>query len=434
MAKTVFDVSKPTLFSPTIAYLEEQHRIVRKVALPGGDSFLSAVPRAFRFDGDPHSLFDLNWLGLTTHPEKPGGPTLRSVDLFSGCGGFTVGIGEAARALERDHQAVGAVDFARSQAEIFATNHPEADVRCADINEVLPGGPGDGPVSFRDLGIEGWLEPDFVVGGPPCQGHSHLNNATRGSDPRNLLALKMARAAELLRPRFVIVENVPGVWRDVHRAWERTREALRGVAGGYQSVSLVLSAEDFGVAQTRRRSFMLAWSIAKCPRITADLVETILAGFRTQERPIEWALTAIRPSAGRGPVFDSPPRVTPTVQERIDYLFLHGLYNLPDELRPDCHRLKEHSYQSIYGRMHPGKPASTMTTGFSVMGRGRFVHPHEPRMLTPHEAARIQFFPDFFQFGDRGRTELTLAIGNAVPPKMGFVTALTLLLADLVSR
>jgi DNA (cytosine-5)-methyltransferase 1 len=241
----------------------------------------------------------------------------------------------------------------------------------------------------------------------------------------------MARAAEILSPKFVIVENVPGVARDKHKAWEQLEATLKTIAGGYDSITVTLRAENFGVAQTRRRSFMLAWSRSANPHITGELVQSLVDLQTTPHRALEWVLQGLPQALETNRLFDRPPTLAPQTVERIAQLDKSGSANLPDEFRPDCHRLKEHSYHSVYGRMHAGKPASTMTTGFSVMGRGRFVHPHEPRMLTPHEAARIQFFPDFFDFGvDSTRTEYCRAIGNAVPPKMGFVVAMALLMAE----
>ncbi len=72
-------------------------------------------------------------------------------------------------------------------------------------------------------------------------------------------------------------------------------------------------------------------------------------------------------------------------------------------------------------------PAWTITTGFLVMGQGRFIHPLARRVITPHEGARLQFFPDFFDFGNRSRREYAKMIGNAVPPKMATIVALELL-------
>ena len=77
--------------------------------------------------------------------------------------------------------------------------------------------------------------------------------------------------------------------------------------------------------------------------------------------------------------------------------FEHDLYNLPNSERPDCHK-DGTTYGSVYGRMFPDRPAPTITTGFMTPGRGRFIHPLLPRTLTPWEAARIQGFPDTYNF------------------------------------
>jgi DNA (cytosine-5)-methyltransferase 1 len=106
-------------------------------------------------------------------------------------------------------------------------------------------------------------------------------------------------------------------------------------------------------------------------------------------------------------------------QRRVKYLFRKDVHDLPNRLRPPCHRDKDHSYVSMYGRMHWDKPAQTITGGFGSMGQGRFVHPTRPRTLTAHEAARLQGFPDFFDFSSvKGVTALREMIGNAVPPQL----------------
>jgi DNA (cytosine-5)-methyltransferase 1 len=76
----------------------------------------------------------------------------------------------------------------------------------------------------------------------------------------------------------------------------------------------------------------------------------------------------------------------------------------------------------MYGQLKWDEPAQTITTGFGSMGQGRYVHPSRPRTLTPHEAARLQFFPDWFDFTAGGtqmrRGVWATMIGNAVPPKL----------------
>jgi DNA (cytosine-5)-methyltransferase 1 len=117
-------------------------------------------------------------------------------------------------------------------------------------------------------------------------------------------------------------------------------------------------------------------------------------------------------------IFRTPSRPTPRNRQRMDYLFDNRLYDLPNTERPECHR-NGHSYKSMYGRLKWHQPAQTITTGFGCMGQGRFVHPSRRRTLTPHEAARIQGFPDFFSFSTvKHRVGLHEMIGNAVPPPL----------------
>jgi DNA (cytosine-5)-methyltransferase 1 len=117
-------------------------------------------------------------------------------------------------------------------------------------------------------------------------------------------------------------------------------------------------------------------------------------------------------------------------RSRIEYLFKHKLHELPNQERPDCHK-DGHTYPSVYGRMYANKPAQTITTGFLTPGRGRYIHPFMPRVITPREAARIQAFPDSFQFVVNGcepaRNALTKWIGDAVPPLLGYAATLPLL-------
>ena len=127
---------------------------------------------------------------------------------------------------------------------------------------------------------------------------------------------------------------------------------------------------------------------------------------------------------------DTVPALSEENRTRINWLFDNEKYELPNEERPDCHK-DGHSYPSVYGRMFWGKPAQTITTGFLTPGRGRYIHPIRPRVITPHEAARIQAFPDSFKFvvngHDPARNAITKWIGDAVPPVLGYAALLPLL-------
>jgi DNA (cytosine-5)-methyltransferase 1 len=110
---------------------------------------------------------------------------------------------------------------------------------------------------------------------------------------------------------------------------------------------------------------------------------------------------------------------------RIAYLFDNNAHDLPNSERPDCHK-DGTTYKSVYGRMHANQPAPTITTGIGTPGQGRFIHPVRPRMITPHEAARLQSFPDGYGFRTRDdvpRKLLAKWIGDAVPPFIGAIAS-----------
>jgi DNA (cytosine-5)-methyltransferase 1 len=109
------------------------------------------------------------------------------------------------------------------------------------------------------------------------------------------------------------------------------------------------------------------------------------------------------------------------------YLVDKKVFELPNRLRPICHQNGQHSYASVYGRLLWNQPAQTITSGYGSMGQGRYVHPLGRRTLTPHEAARLQLFPDWYDFGPGPRTKWATAIGNAVPFKLSYIFGVNLL-------
>jgi DNA (cytosine-5)-methyltransferase 1 len=367
----------------------------------------------------PDARHDLAWLTSTKAPQlaNPSG-AVRVVDLFAGCGGLSLGVAEACRALHLEMWPVLANDIDSQALDVYGLNFPEAELSSKPVEDLLDSELGSS-LSSAERALRSRLgKIDLVIGGPPCQGHSDLNNHTRNDDPKNELYLKMARFCEVVEPSNVIIENVPGVERDRSRVAQRTWQRLDDL--GYRLDTGIIDASRLGVAQRRKRSVTIA------SREISPSVITATGDVETRERDLTWAIGDLQELESKL-IFDSPPSPTATNVDRIDYLFDEDLYELPDSQRPDCHRLKKHSYVSIYGRLHWDRPAQTLTTGFGTMGRGRHVHPSERRTITPHEAARIQFFPDFFDFGAAGRTLLQKIIGNAVPPKMGYALGLHLL-------
>ena len=147
----------------------------------------------------------------------------------------------------------------------------------------------------------------------------------------------------------------------------------------------------------------------------------ISGGLRMQSLTLRQAIADLANRKGRS-IVDTVGTLSPENLRRIDWLFDNDAYDLPNTQRPRCHR-NGHTYPSVYGRMRWNEPAQTITTGYLTPGRGRFVHPSRRRTVTPREAARIQAFPDSYDFCPAGidatRVLLGKIIGDAVPPLLG---------------
>lgn len=394
--------------------------IVRTVGRRDGRRIESVVPIDEPVVTDDLAAeYDRAWLrGPRPRSLRGRRQKIRLVDLFSGCGGMSVGVAESCRALGYRLEPVLALDTDPDALEVYSSNFPGSDTVAESIEATLPGNPGD-DLNEAELAFQERLgDIDLVVGGPPCQGNSDLNNHTRRQDPKNELFYKMARFAEVVGPDHLIIENVNGVLHDSRGVFERTEAFLRDLE--YDVAHGVLHAERFGVPQSRRRVFMVA------SRTRTPDLDRLIDAFDRPARDVDWAIRDLLFARSESS-YDEPSKAAKISQERMDYLFEHRKYDLPNERRPECHQDGDHSYTSVYGRLHPDRPAPTITTGFTSMGQGRFVHPHRRRTLTPHEAARLQFFPDHFEFGERNRTTYTRLIGNAVPAKLTYVIALDLL-------
>ena len=330
---------------------------------------------------------------------------LRYVDLFAGCGGLSYGIEQSVRACGGVAQSAMAVDIDPAMLAIYEHNLKTDRLVVGDIRDCyLP--------TRAELG-----SVDLLIGGPPCQGHSHLNNRSRHSDHRNGLYLEMANFAIEYKVPLVAIENVPTVTRSHEGVVEEAQRMLE--REGYTVITPVIDASKIGVPQTRKRHFMLA---SKQPVIDID---EVITACTTNRRSVEWAIRDV--VTDETSFFDIPADLSLENRRRIKEMFARDLYDMPNELRPLCHR-NGHTYKSVYGRLQWDEPAGTITTGFLTPGRGRFIHPSEQRTLTFHEGARLQTFPDTFKFVLPGitptREKLATAIGNAVPPKLGFVIGL----------
>ncbi len=359
---------------------------------------------------------DLAFLLCDTRPAYEALPNpIRIVDLFSGGGGLSLGAAEGARRVGRGAEVVLAVENDPAAGDVYALNFPKAVLRRTNVTRLFDGRLGGARTKAEAALVKVTGHVDVLVAGPPCQGHSDLNNRTRREDPRNSLYLRAVRAAQVLRPTYVLIENVPAVQRDKGQVVEKAVVALR--ASGYVVAGAVLHLVKLGVPQRRRRHILLA--VLGDHVDPADMLEIQARCGDHDDRTVRWGIAdLLNVVATTGPDAASIP--TAQNRSRMQWLLDQDAVNLPNHLRPACHSDKEHTYNAMYGRLSWDEPAPTITTGFGSMGQGRFVHPGLARTLTPHEAARLQTLPDFFDLDTtKGRGAWARVIGNAVPPLLG---------------
>lgn len=318
-----------------------------------------------------------------------------AIDLFSGCGGLTLGLKLAG------YRVSAAVEFDHKAQATYALNHPDVRLYRQDIRSVDP----------EKVLLAAGIAPgqlDLLAGCPPCQGFSRLrtkNKCISVKDSRNDLIAEFIRFVAVMQPRNVMLENVPALAAD--RRFSRLRRDLSKL--GYESTHDVLDAASYGVPQRRKRLIMLA-SLDGVPAI----------------RPGNDALVTVRDAIGElgSPVGSSdalhalPESRSQKVRDLISQIPKDGgsRKDLPVDQQLACHRRSD-GFSDVYGRMAWNKVAPTITSGCHNPSKGRFLHPSEDRTVTLREAALLQGFPISYQFDVRhGKESIALMIGNALPP------------------
>ena len=318
-----------------------------------------------------------------------------AVDLFCGCGGLTTGLKQAG------FNVIGAIDIDSLSTITYHENHPTVKIYNEDIRNI------DADCFANELGLRKG-ELDLLAGCPPCQGFSTLrtlNGALVIDDPRNDLLLEFFRFVEALKPRAVMLENVPGLARD--KRFAVFCEQMQRI--GYIGESKILDAADYMVPQRRRRLIYLAGRGFAIP--FADPL-----GKRKTVREVIGSL----PKAGESgdPVHDIKEKRSHQTLEIISMIPRDGgsRTDLPEEYWLECHK-KCNGFKDVYGRMAWNDVAPTITGGCFNPSKGRFLHPEENRAITLREAALLQGFPPKYKFPiTNNKSAIALMIGNALPP------------------
>lgn len=339
---------------------------------------------------------------------------LSAVDLFSGAGGTSQGLCEAGWSV------LAAVENDSDAAATYRANHSTTTIIDRDIRRV------HAPRLARHLAAT-TKRIDLLTACPPCQPFSTLGSGDPG-DPRNRLVSSIERFANQLRPRALLLENVPGLQRE-----PRFRRLLRALGADYLLREYLVQASDFGVPQERRRIIVLGVDRALSTALPDSLLKALPTSFDATTQTAGSALAAAARLSMKVDPVHRARRSQPKTLQRIRAVTQGGgRTELPEHLELDCHvRLGSRHATSIYGRIDPMRPAPTMTTRCTTPSCGRFIHPTEDRGLTLREAALLQTFPIRYSFhGSYGSVERQ--IGNAVPPRLAH--ALGLVVAGLLGR
>ena len=333
---------------------------------------------------------------------------LTAIDLFAGGGGLTVGLKRAG------FKVVTAIEAEAHACATYATNHPDVDLIRRDIKDV----------SARDSRTPLTKVPiDLVAGCPPCQGFTSLTYKYRGEDKRNLLMFEMMRFVQDLKPRAIMMENVPGL---IRRGAPLFKEFTRKLKNwGYRLEYGILNAADYGVPQWRRRLVLLGglgFPISLPSPTHSKNGENGLEPWRTVKDAI---------SHMEEPVTLQDARNTGSPQERNWHVTRSlsaknikrikvakpGLTwrCIPEQLRPKCHKGSYEGFTNVYGRMKWEAPSPTITGGCTTFSKGRFGHPTRNRTISVREAALLQTFPEQYHLVTPYMERACNIVGNALP-------------------
>jgi DNA (cytosine-5)-methyltransferase 1 len=299
-------------------------------------------------------------------------------------------------------EVLAAVEIDDKARETYTLNHDDVPLVGTDIRKVTAA------QLMRSCGLKrGQL--DLMAGCPPCQGFSTLrarNGKIAAPDARNGLIDDFARLTLALRPKMVMMENVPALAR-----YEKFVHFVQNLEkAGYQVTVEILDVSHFGVPQRRKRLILSA------SRLGAPRLATATENRKTVRAAIGGLL---KPGESGDALHDFPTKFrSPRVQAMIEAIPKDGgsRHSLPSFMKLGCHS-KTSGFNDVYGRMKWDDVSPTITSGCSNPSKGRFIHPFEDRPITLREAALLQGFPADYRFNTvHGKEAIALMIGNALPP------------------
>lgn len=312
-------------------------------------------------------------------------PLYNLISLFCGGGGLDLGLGFAG------FGSLVASDVAPAFVETVVKNLPHVRGLSEDAMQLKQ------DILCKLAGTE---KIDLVAAGPPCQAFSILGKRNALEDPRGMLALKYFELIAAIRPRAFLFENVPGLLMVNKGAdWRRLYEYAEKVTG-YHLYHTKLNAVFFGIPQYRER--------------------VVLVGFREKT---DFQFPSVPTGPKSNELAEAAGLLTPSLWalEEIEELPNHSIRPHGEKVRnryaaiaPGGRDRTDHT-----DRIDARKPSGTVLVGSSAGGGRPHIHPTEHRVITVREAARLQSFPDWYEFKGPGTAQYR-QVGNAVPPLLAY--------------
>ncbi|HUT03608.1 MAG TPA: DNA cytosine methyltransferase [bacterium] len=357
---------------------------------------------------------------------------MRVLDLFAGCGGLSFGL-----EMTGHFVAVCGLDLLPDRLDTFLANHPCAAGLIGDI---------------RDWRIEDIRKSmgrvDLIAGGPPCQGFSSIRpfRAVTEGDRRNNLIEYFVLIIAALKPKWMLLENVVGMLTHKRGVMlESVISALQDI--GYNMSWRIINAALYGVPQNRERIVIIGNRMGidfKWPEPTHFAEYRSMAGSRPEvisvlpvfspnlmpAVTVSVAISDLAPVEAGEQVnhyIDEPrndfqrtmrggnPQLTLHRATRHTKRMLNIIEHAGANISHIPKELISSGFSTCYSRLDASKPSTTLTVNFVHPASNRCIHPRQNRALTIREGARLQSFPDRFEFiGTTG--QIVKQIGNAVPP------------------
>ena len=356
------------------------------------------------------------------------------IDTFSGCGGLSLGLKQVG------FNPVLINEIEPKYLESYYFNHSVHidNYHCGDIKDI-----SSGPTLLNK-------NVDLVVGGPPCQGFSMANRQRLLDDPRNVLYKNYLELLSNVRPKFFVMENVKGM---INKSNE-ILDDFHNILGNDYSIDMVLlNAKNFGIPQNRERVFVIGSRMNHAPasQIIADIKQTsdnckkfklvdaldylpelkpkkvknvkglenndIGYKFKTYNYESSEYLTFINSSSKTNYLSNHTNRFNNDRDVEIFARLPQGANSLHESISDIMpYSSRNHIFKDKYYKLNEREVCKTITSHMKF-DCNMYIHPRQPRGLSPREAARVQTFPDDFIFMGSNNTWYA-QIGNAVPVKL----------------